>query len=138
MRVLTATTLTNGERDNDFDWCTAGELVMFGVICDRDWKDPDNGCGCGRSFSGMHSHRATTTALVEDRELSAGDLDLAVRASLEDGGWIDTSVPDDEAKAVIDEAVGMIRHVAEHFPAGTVVGTRLGQVFERGHVDASH
>jgi hypothetical protein len=137
MRVLTATTLTNGERDNDFDWCTHGELVMFGTICGRDLSDPDNGCGCGRSFSGMHSHRATTTALVEERELSTTDLGLAVRASLEDGGWIDESVPEDEANAVIDEAVAMIRHVAEHFPVGTVVGTRLGQVFERGHADAS-
>jgi hypothetical protein len=60
-----------------------------------------------------------------------------VRASLEDGGWIDETIPDDDAEAMIDEAVGMIRHVAEHFPVGTVVSTRLGQVFERGHADAS-
>lgn len=51
MKVLTATTLTNGERDNDFDWCTPGELLMFGTICGRDLRDPDNGCGCGRAFA---------------------------------------------------------------------------------------
>jgi hypothetical protein len=136
MKVLTATTLTNGERDNDFDWCTHGELVMFGVICGRDLSDPENGCGCGRAFAGLHSHRATTTALIEERRLSATDLALAVRTSLEDGGWIDESVPEDHAQAMIDEAVDMISQTAAFFPTGTVVGTRLGQVFERGRADA--
>lgn len=136
MKVLTATTLTNGERDNDFDWCTQGELVMFGFICGRDWRDPDNGCGCGRAFAGLHSHRSTTTALVEERKLSPTDLALAVRTSLEDGGWITESVPEDDAQEVIDEAIGMIKLVAEYFPSGTVIGTRLGQVFDRGQANA--
>ncbi len=135
MKVLTATTLTNGERDNDFDWCTPGELVMFGTICARDERDPDNGCGCDRAFAGMHSHRATTTALVEDRSISEGDLALAVRTSLEDGGWIDRSNPCQDDQELIDEAIDLIKRTAQFFPVGTVIGTRLGQVFQRGRVD---
>lgn len=138
MKVLTATTLTNGERDNDFNWCTPGELVMFGVICGRDLRDPDNGCGCGRAFAGMHSHRATTTAMIEDRSISTGNLEVAVRASLEDGGYIDAAHPHEDDQAMIDEAIDLIRRVTEAFPVGTVVGTRLGRVFERGSENASH
>lgn len=138
MKVLTATTLTNGERDNDFDWCTPGELVMFGIICGRDLRDPDNGCGCGRAFAGMRSHRATTTALIEDRSMSEADLVLAVRTSLEDGGYIDDGAPHEDDQALIDEAIDLIRRVTESFPVGTIVGTRLGRVFERGQADAPH
>jgi hypothetical protein len=138
MKVLTATTLTNGERHNDFDWCTPGELVMFGFICDRDQRDPDNGCGCGRAFAGLHSHRATTTALIEERDFNESDLALAMRTSLTDGGWIDESTPEDDAQEMVDEAVDMVRQTAEWFPAGTIVGTRLGLVFERGRADAPH
>ncbi|WP_442880714.1 DUF7715 family protein [Aeromicrobium sp.] len=138
MKVLTATTLTNGERDNDFDWCTPGELVMFGAICDCDQLDPDNGCGCGRAFAGVHSHRATTTALIEDRAISEADLELAIRTSLEDGGWIGPWTSSEDAHSMIDEAIEMIRRTAECFPLGTVVGTRLGKVFERGRADAPH
>ncbi len=137
MKVLTATTLTNGDRADDFDWCTPGELVMFGVICGRDLRDTDNGCGCGRAFAGMHSHRATTTALIEDRSISMSDLEVAVRASLEDGGYIDAAAPHEDDQAMIDEAIDLIRRVSELFPVGTVVGTRLGQVFDRGQEDAS-
>ncbi|WP_457008536.1 DUF7715 family protein [Geodermatophilus sp. SYSU D00965] len=46
----------------------------------------DGGCGCGRSFSGMNSHRATTTAVVREVDLSYEDLRLAVAGFFIDGG----------------------------------------------------
>lgn len=70
--------------------------------------------------------------------MSQADLALAVRASLEDGGWIDESTPAEDSREMIDEAIGLIRQAAVSFPAGTVVGTRLGETFERGRADAPY
>jgi hypothetical protein len=50
MRILTATAIGQGIRDNNFDWTIEGELVSVGLVCARDRKDPDGGCGCGRAF----------------------------------------------------------------------------------------
>lgn len=75
MKVLTATHATQGQRTNDFDWCVDGELVMQPpFVCGTDLDNPDGGCGCGRSWAGLNSERATTTAIVADVPLS-----LAVR-----------------------------------------------------------
>lgn len=73
MRVLTATTRLQGSRPGDFCWTVDGELVYLGLVCQRDEDDPDGGCGCGRSFSGLNSHRATTTALVREVDFTRGD-----------------------------------------------------------------
>lgn len=63
MKVLVATTMRQGEVENDFCNTIEGELVRLPFIeCD----DGDQ-CGCTRSFTGLTSHRATTTAVVVDR-----------------------------------------------------------------------
>jgi hypothetical protein len=88
MRVLTATTETQGARDNDFDWTIEGELVCIGLVCARDQRDPDRGgCGCGRSFSGMSSHRATTTARVSDLDITRDEYLTAYAGYLESAGY---------------------------------------------------
>lgn len=94
--------------------------------CGSDLRDPDGPCGCGRGFSGMNSHRATTTALVVDTPLGEGDVRKALRSSMEAGGWIDPQVPDDLAEAMVDEALDDLKDVAGHFPVGSVVRRRLG------------
>ncbi len=67
MKVLTATSQTQGWRDNDFSWTVEGELVFFAPIeCSRGFIDDD--CGCRRSMAGLVSHRATTTMKVVERE----------------------------------------------------------------------
>ena len=67
MKVLVATKDTQGRRKTDFCWTEEGELVKFGFECDSDEK-PDDRCGCRRSFSGMVSRKATTTAKVVERD----------------------------------------------------------------------
>ncbi|WP_439331120.1 DUF7715 family protein [Modestobacter altitudinis] len=47
-----------------------GEFVFLEDVCRVDRQDPDGGCGCGRAFAGMNSHRATT-AIVRDVRLRA-------------------------------------------------------------------
>ena len=77
MKVLTATSQTQGLRDSDYCYTLEGELVMFPPIeCDC------TGCGCRWGMAGLASHRATTTMMVADRV----DLDLATYSDLVVGG----------------------------------------------------
>src|SRR4051812_50228392 len=80
MKLLTATRAGQGDRTGDFCFAVEGELVLLGLVCATDEADPDGGCGCGRAFAGMSSHRATTTALVRDLDLTYDDLRAAVEA----------------------------------------------------------
>ena len=129
MRVLVADKGRQG-RANDFNWCVEGELVYLQGACDRDLRDPDNGCGCGRAFGGLSSHRATTTARVVESELSEADVREAVRASLDSGGWLNPAFCSDEMAAeMVDDAMASITTVANHFPAGVVLRRRLDTVY---------
>lgn len=132
MRLLVATLRTNGKVEGDFSFCVPGELVTIDEPCASDRGDPDGGCGCGRSFSGLSSHRATSTAEVVESELSEPDVREAILTSLTDGGWIDPDrTPRADAEALVDEALARVVAVADHFSPGTVVGRRLERVFPR-------
>ena len=118
MKLLTATAQTQGARSNDYDWTVEGELIRVDVVCGRDQRDPDAGCGCGRGFAGMSSQRATTTALVRDVPLSHPDLCLALTASLAAAGY---HLSPDEIAAEADALI----EAASTFPVGAVVERRL-------------
>lgn len=122
MKILVATALTQGARGNDYNYCVPGELVWVQEPCDRDRRDPDGGCGCGRGFAGLASHRATTTAQVVDADITREELVLAMRTSLADGGW-----PPDWAEEIADENLTM----AAAFTTGTVIERRLEEFAPR-------
>jgi hypothetical protein len=122
VNVLVATARTQGERGNDFFWCVEGELVHFGVVCARDRRDPDGGCGCGRALAGLFSHRATTTAEVRDLRLTRADVVEALRSSLEQQGYDPTGA---------DAEAGVLLGIATSWPVGTVVERRLDQLRAR-------
>ncbi|OGV70911.1 MAG: hypothetical protein A2283_22065 [Lentisphaerae bacterium RIFOXYA12_FULL_48_11] len=63
MKVLVATRRTQGRRDNDFNFCEEGELLIYGSECDA--EAVDGHCGCRRALVGMTSGKATTTFLVQ-------------------------------------------------------------------------
>jgi hypothetical protein len=130
VKVLLATTLDNGERSDDYNWCIEGEIVTFGVICDRDRRDPESTCGCSRGFSGLSSHRATTTALVRETALSEDDVRLAVHSSLTDGGWLRDLSPE-EADDTVAQTLDFMLDVAGYYDDGTVIGTSLDSIFVR-------
>lgn len=120
MKILTATSRTQGQRDSDFHWCIEGELVHFGLVCAADREDPDGGCGCGRAFAGLNSHRATTTAMVRDIDgFTRDDYIEAIRSSLAQQGW-DPSTAEDEADELI--------RILSDWPAGAVAERRLNHV----------
>jgi hypothetical protein len=117
MKVLVATSRTQGTRPGDFTYCVEDELVTVGLVCRRDRLDPANGsCGCGRAFSGLNSHQATTTAMIKRVDLSYEDYVEALRSSLMQGGW-----PDDD----VEELAESLAALADVLCEGTVVG-RLG------------
>jgi hypothetical protein len=134
MKLLTATTLTQGQRDNDYHWCVEGELLRFDVTCDRDARDPDGGCGCGRGFAGMSSERATTTALVRDLPISRDDVRIALTASLHAAGYLRD--PDDPAaRALIIDEVDELIAIADAFDVGDVIERRLDELRVRSRSD---
>jgi hypothetical protein len=122
MKVLVATSDTQGERDNDFSYCIEGELVTVGLVCAADELDPDGGCGCGRAFAGLNSHRATTTAKVKDVELSEDDYVEALRSSLAQQGW-----PTED----VAELAAWLVQLVSSWPIGAVIERRLDDIFER-------
>ena len=119
MKVLVATNRTQGLRSNDFHHCVEGELVWIGLVCADDSKDPDGGCGCGRAFAGMNSHRATTTARVTELDLDFAHYAEALRSSLKAQGW-----PTREAIPM----AGELADLADDFPTGAVLERRLDEI----------
>ena len=122
MKVLVATAQTQGLRPNDFNFCVEGELVTVGLVCATDRRDPDGGCGCGRAFAGLNSHRATTTAKVNEIELSEDDYVEALRSSLTQQGWPTSDV---------HELAGWLAQLVSEWPVGTIVERRIDDILIR-------
>jgi hypothetical protein len=125
MKVLTATATSQGARDNDFDWTVEGELVWIGTVCAKDRRDPDGGCGCGRAFSGLSSHRATTTAQVRDLALSRDDVMTALAGYYESAGY-GVFGPSE-----LEHEVDNLLRVVSAWDAGTVIERRLDRLHPR-------
>jgi hypothetical protein len=122
MKVLVATVETQGQRPNDFNFCVEGELVTVGLVCTRDRLDPDGGCGCGRAFAGLNSHRATTTAMVKQVELSEEDYIEALRSSLSQQGWPTSDV---------EELAAWLVQLVSEWSLGTIVERRIDDIIVR-------
>jgi hypothetical protein len=119
VRLLTATADTQGFRDDDFDWCTEGELVW---VHEDTNEDSDLG-GIGRAWIGLSSHRASTTARVRDLPFSLADIRLALRGYLESAGFARFLQPW-ELERTLDEEVGLLVRLGRRYPPGTVVERR--------------
>ncbi len=65
MKVLVATAMTQGHRDNDCCTAVEGELVFVFPPCRVGEIGPD-ACRCARVFVGLVSQEISTTALVAD------------------------------------------------------------------------
>lgn len=128
MKVLVATSDTQGQRGNDFSYCIDGELVTVGLVCAADEENPDGGCGCGRAFAGLNSHKATTTAKVKDVELSEEDYVEALRSSLAQQGW-----PTED----VGELAAWLVQLVSTWPTGSVIERRLDDIFIRTEADSS-
>ncbi|WP_151478877.1 DUF7715 family protein [Streptomyces albicerus] len=127
MKLLTATSRTQGQRDNDFTFCIEGELVIVApLVCEEDEENPDGGCGCGRSFGGLNSGKATTTAVVSDLDFTRDDAALAVRSALEQSNFVSLMDPEEVEDLIVDTL-----ELAADLGVGTVVEQRLGDIRTR-------
>ncbi|MDJ0356194.1 DUF3024 domain-containing protein [Paenarthrobacter sp. PH39-S1] len=123
MKLLVATALTQGERQNDYCFAVEGELVFILPPCAADRKDPDGPCGCGRRFAGLVSQHATTTARVTDvPDATARNYTEALRSGIKDQGY-----PTD---GVTDLSNGLLE-LASYWPFGSVIERRLDQFARR-------
>ncbi|WP_199589058.1 hypothetical protein [Blastococcus sp. TF02A-26] len=131
MKLLTATSLTQGDLPGDFCFATQGELVWLGEVCARDRADLDGGCGCGRAFAGLTSRRATTTAVVAELDLSYDDLRAQVAEGFERSGFTPAVLDPLDFTELAEETADEMLHIARIWPVGTVVGRRLDNVHRR-------
>ncbi len=121
MKVLVATSETQGQQPGDYDWCVDGELVWIGEVCDTDRRDPAGGCGCGRGFAGMASRRATTTAAVRELAwVTRETFHTSLRESLDAQGWLKVYGADRVAK-MADRLLAL----AARLPVGSIVQRRI-------------
>jgi hypothetical protein len=120
VKVLHATPRTQGWRDNDFDFCEDGELVVLpAVLCSN--ETADGPCGCARSLCGVSSGRATTTAVVVDVPMSEEEWLAVVASAYVADGWYDDSSEVDPV--VFDDHRDLLAKITV-LPVGTVVEFR--------------
>lgn len=120
MKVFTATSKTQGQRKNDFDFVPEGELVTFGFECDG--ESVDDSCGCRRSLVGTLCHKGTTTFAVEDRkDLEPVTYISLLAQSLVDAGWYQTEA--DAQQHAAADANELLR-MAAAFPVCAVIEKR--------------
>jgi hypothetical protein len=118
--VLVATHRGQGIRKSDFAWAPDGDIVYLADACDRDRSNIDGGCGCRRSWVGMDSRLATTTAEVAELPLTPAQVEatiLAIRRSYLPTVW-------DAVEAEEIAAVRGLLTFAAKSPVGAVVEVR--------------
>lgn len=122
MKLLVATHATQGTVAGDFQWVPEGELVaMYGFVC-HDWQ---GACGCGRSFSGLSSHRGGTSALVTDSALDREQFRDVILQCLEETGWLRLCTDEVERAGLVEEVICQVEDVVASFPEGTVISRRV-------------
>lgn len=125
--MLTATS-QGADRADDFCYAVEGEIVTVTVVCDSPR------CGCDRALGGLNSHRATTTVMVREVDLTIDDLGLAALGYLESAGWAELiagrSMPDgpDPVRSLALELVQFSADIASDFDEGTVLRVALDRV----------
>jgi len=123
MKLLVATNETQGQRQNDFNFCKEGEILSLPFECDG--ETIDGPCGCRRSLSGLDSKKATTTMRVAN--VPAGEfinklVDHLIKA------W---SYPLEEAEEQALQEIRVIQQVTAQFLEGAIVERRGNKFFER-------
>jgi hypothetical protein len=118
MKVLVATKKTQGFRNNDFSWADEGEYVGFAFECDGEVVDGT--CGCRRSFTGLGSHKATTTAEVAEKKITEAEYVALYRISNVRAGWIKPG----EEVAWVRTHVHRLMEIALRYPVGAIVEKR--------------
>jgi hypothetical protein len=111
---LVATERGQGTMPDDYSWTAEGELVRLDDC-------PDRYCRC-TGFSGVESHRVTSTALVVERD----DLTPHLLAHIFERNWVDCGYGEylsaqELRELAVDDVVTLMSQL-DGLPIGTVVG----------------
>jgi hypothetical protein len=82
VKVLIATTQTQGAWVDDFSSTVEGELVFDAGPCERSIRERDPNCPCAFSFRGVASGGQTTTCVVADLDMGLREYMRAFRDGL--------------------------------------------------------
>jgi len=116
-RVLVATQQTQGFRASDFCFVPEGELLYYGVSCDRDGNDPDGPCGCLRSLCGVIGHQGTTTAMVQEVAMSHDTVLARYADAYVDAGFT-------QIWSMVEAMHRRLLDLAAAYPVGTIIERR--------------
>lgn len=125
MKVLTATSKTQGQRENDFCFTVEGELVIEPVM-ECSLGSVDDHCGCRRAMAGLASHRPTTTIMV----ISRADLDPdtyleLIRDGIQAQGYLPGGLDKQpDVQEWLAQVAGDLLQIASLFRVGTVLERR--------------
>ena len=124
MKIIVATSETQGQRPGDFNFVPEGEIV---IVSDCDCLHAD--CECSRSMVGVLCGKGTTTMKVIESDLTRDGYLRLVREANKgyEGLGIDQSVFDEQADALLE--------LAMRFPAGAVI-ERDGEDFKQRQISA--
>jgi hypothetical protein len=130
MRVLVATTCSQGSRRSDFTLVFTTELVQLAPVCDRDGDDLDGPCGCRRAFIGIHTRRPVTTAAVTERDITPARYRSLLRHAIRTSRHPQTSSETD-IQRLAEKTAAELERLAGGLPPGTVVERRGEDVLVR-------
>jgi hypothetical protein len=124
MKILVATSETQGQRPGDFNFVPDGEIV---IISDCDCLHP--GCDCVRSMVGIKSGKGTTTMKVIESDIVREEYRRLISEANQGYGalGVDDDLFDQQAAALLDLAL--------QFPAGAVI-ERDGEDFHQRQFSA--
>ena len=122
MKVLVATSRTQGARATDFFDGIDGELVWIPEPCERGRRLGAAGTRCARGFLGVASNAGTTTAMVKEME----PLNIRLYADALRPLFVDM-VPD----VIVSTLAYELTTFAAEWPTGTILERNLDQFKER-------
>ncbi len=128
MKVLVATSETQGQRGSDLFFAEEGELVTFVPECEHELHDIDDSCGCMRTMIGLDTTGLTTTMKVLDLDMTRDVLEDKLRHRYEVSGWaafMTTEALDEQ----LEEDMRALTEIAKQFSPGAVIEKR-GDEFE--------
>ena len=121
MKVFVATSRTQGQRTNDFDFVPDGELLYRGWECDG--EDVDGSCGCRRCMSGIVCCKGTTTFTVVDIPITWREYSERLMSIFIGVGW-GKLMSEVEMRQEADKEVIALDGLANEFPVGVVLEKR--------------
>lgn len=120
MKIIVATSETQGQRPGDFNFVPNGEIVM---VSDCEYLHTE--CDCARSMAGIKSDKEATTMKVIESNIALEEYHRLIGEANQRYGelGVDDAICSERADALID--------LVMQIPAGTVIERNGEEVYLR-------